>query len=80
MDMDGCFFWSMQFSGALACWDFAATAGHLRPNLNPPTQPGPRYSGMTNIDAEIFQWDWQEEWKKLYHMSDIVYDIMYDIM
>lgn len=27
-----------QFSGALACWDFAATAGHLRPNLNPPTQ------------------------------------------
>lgn len=25
--------------GALACWDFAATAGHLRPNLNPPTQP-----------------------------------------
>ncbi|CAK9062081.1 tRNA-cytidine(32) 2-sulfurtransferase (Two-thiocytidine biosynthesis protein A) (tRNA 2-thiocytidine biosynthesis protein TtcA), partial [Durusdinium trenchii] len=25
--------------GALACWDFAATAGHLRPNLNPPTRP-----------------------------------------
>lgn len=24
--------------GALACWDFAATAGHLRPNLNPPTR------------------------------------------
>ncbi|CAJ1331067.1 unnamed protein product [Effrenium voratum] len=25
--------------GGLACWDYAATAGHLRPDLNPPTWP-----------------------------------------
>ena len=25
--------------GGLACWDYAATAGHLRPNLNPPARP-----------------------------------------
>ncbi|CAE7627898.1 ttcA [Symbiodinium sp. CCMP2456] len=25
--------------GGIACWDFAATAGHLRPDLNPPAWP-----------------------------------------
>ncbi|CAE7243491.1 ttcA [Symbiodinium natans] len=29
----------LRIMGAIACWDFAATAGHLRPDLNPPTSP-----------------------------------------
>eukprot|EP00929_Paragymnodinium_shiwhaense_P069063 TRINITY_DN34842_c0_g1_i1.p1 TRINITY_DN34842_c0_g1~~TRINITY_DN34842_c0_g1_i1.p1 ORF type:complete len:1196 (-),score=255.17 TRINITY_DN34842_c0_g1_i1:377-3964(-) len=34
--------------GGLACWDYAATAGHLRPDLNPPTWPD------AAVDAAFF--------------------------
>lgn len=32
----------------LACWDYAATAGHVRPDLNPPTWPD------ANVDVAFF--------------------------
>jgi len=34
--------------GGLACWDYAATAGHIRPDLNPPTWPD------AAVDAAFF--------------------------
>eukprot|EP00930_Biecheleria_cincta_P069297 TRINITY_DN57050_c0_g1_i1.p1 TRINITY_DN57050_c0_g1~~TRINITY_DN57050_c0_g1_i1.p1 ORF type:complete len:1174 (-),score=141.77 TRINITY_DN57050_c0_g1_i1:75-3563(-) len=34
--------------GGLACWDYAATAGHVRPDLNPPTWPD------ANVDVAFF--------------------------